>query len=357
MPLASGRELVGVPLASLAASYPVVLRAMEEGTEEVMILNEIAWSEIVKKIMVLSYRMVRSRTLDVILSRASRAIVSRIKALTCDDLLHEEAAATPRTCPAGGSSNSEFVNRCAEELHKKTDLKRRTELFYSRSSRSTSRSGSTDLKTEDLKEELEAQIIILKNEIERLKEKPQEKSEEKPEEKSEEEPEERPEESEEKPATLPAPDFYMSDSEEEAMCRKCRLRKEQKRATQLKWFKFALCAIKPTGRLQVMCGREWQWRHPLPGVPVAIKRVKAEKMKAVEEAEKMKAEEKIKVCARGRRTGSACPLAFLAGVLEASGEDASTLRHLAKVAEDTPSVAAAPKPPPSYRGSSACSSS
>ena len=115
-----------MPLASLAASYPVVLRAMEEGTEEVMILNEIAWSEIVKKIMVLSYRMVRSRTLDVILSRASRAIVSRIKALTCDDLLDEEAAATPRTCPARGSSNSEFVNRCAEELHKKTDLKRRT---------------------------------------------------------------------------------------------------------------------------------------------------------------------------------------------------------------------------------------
>ena len=330
-----------MPLASLAASYPVVLRAMEEGTEEVMILNEIAWSEIVKKIMVLSYRMVRSRTLDVILSRASRAIVSRIKALTCDDLLDEEAAATPRTCPAPSSSNSEFVNRCAEELHKKTDLKRRTELFYSRSSRITSRSGSTDLKTEDLKEELEAQIIILKNEIERFKEKPQEKSEEKPEEKSEEseempedleeqiiilkneierleneieriknaidwqiyqpncmrcdawggrrepvcracgalapppevpppppddkgegEPEERPEESEEKPATLPAPDFYMSDSEEEAMCRKCRLRKEQKRATQLKWFKFALCAIKPTGRLQVMCGRKWQWRHP-----------------------------------------------------------------------------------------------
>ena len=405
-----------MPLASLAASYPVVLRAMEEGTEEVMILNEIAWSEIVKKIMVLSYRMVRSRTLDVILSRASRAIVSRIKALTCDDLLDEEAAATPRTCPAQGSSNSEFVNRCAEELHKKTDLKRRTELFYSRSSRSTSRSGSTDLKTEDLKEELEAQIIILKNEIERLKEKPQEKSEEKPEEKSEEseempedleeqiiilkneierleneierlknaidsqiyqpncmrcdawggrrepvcracgalapppevpppppddkgegEPEERPEESEEKPATLPAPDFYMSDSEEEAMCRECLLRKEQKRATQLKWFKFALCAIKPTGRLQVMCGRKWQWRHP----HVWIKRAKAEKMKAVEEAEKMKAEEKIKVCARGRRTGSACPLAFLAGVLEASGEDASTLRHLAKVAEDTPSVVAA----------------
>ena len=32
----------------------------------------------------------------------------------------------------------------------------------------------------------------------------------------------------------------MSDSEEEAMCRKCRLRKEQKLATQLKWFKFAL---------------------------------------------------------------------------------------------------------------------
>ena len=424
-----------MPLASLAASYPVVLRAMEEGTEEVMILNEIAWSEIVKKIMVLSYRMVRSRTLDVILSRASRAIVSRIKALTCDDLLDEEAAATPRTCPAGGSSNSEFVNRCAEELHKKTDLKRRTELFYSRSSRSTSRSGSTDLKTEDLKEELEAQIIILKNEIERLKEKPQEKSEEKPEEKSEEEPEERPEESEEmpedleeqiiilkneierfeneieriknaidwqiyqpncmrcdawggrrepvcracgalapppevpppppddkgegepeerpeeseeKPATLPAPDFYMSDSEEEAMCRECLLRKEQKRATQLKWFKFALCAIKPTGRLQVMCGRKWQWRHP----HVWIKRVKAEKMKAVEEAEKMKAEEKIKVCARGRRTGSACPLAFLAGVLEASGEDASTLRHLAKVAEDTPSVAACP----SLISSSSCPS-
>ena len=415
-----------MPLASLAASYPVVLRAMEEGTEEVMILNEIAWSEIVKKIMVLSYRMVRSRTLDVILSRASRAIVSRIKALTCDDLLHEEAAATPRTCPAGGSSNSEFVNRCAGELHK-TDLKRRTELFYSRSSRSTSRSGSTDLKTEDLKEELEAQIIIFKNEIERLKEKPQEKSEEKPEEKSEEseempedleeqiiilkneierleneieriknaidwqiyqpncmrcdawggrrepvcracgalapppevpppppddkgegEPEERPEESEEKPATLPAPDFYMSDSEEEAMCRKCRLRKEQKRATQLKWFKFALCAIKPTGRLQVMCGRKWQWRHP----HVWIKRAKAEKMKAVEEAEKMKAEEKIKVCARGRRTGSACPLAFLAGVLEASGEDASTLRHLAKVAEDTPSVAACP----SLISSSSCPS-
>ena len=125
MPLAFGRgfELGGVPLASLAASYPVVLRAMEEGTEEVMILNEIAWSEIVKKIMVLSYRMVLSRTLDVILSRASRTIVSRIKALTCDDLLHEEAAATPRTCPARGSSNSEFVNRCAEELHKKTDLK------------------------------------------------------------------------------------------------------------------------------------------------------------------------------------------------------------------------------------------
>ena len=227
----------------------MVLRAMEEGTEEVMILNEIAWSEIVKKIMVLSYRMLLSRTLDVILSRASRAIVSRIKALTCDDLLHEEAAATPRTCPARGSSNSEFVNRCAEELHKKTDLKRRTELFYSRSSRSTSRSGSTDLKTEDLKEELEAQIIILKNEIERLKEKPQEKSEEKPEEKSEEEPEERPEESEEKPAALPAPDFYMSDSEEEAMCRKCRNARKQKRAVQLKWFKFALCAIKPTGRL------------------------------------------------------------------------------------------------------------
>ena len=408
-----------MPLASLAASYPVVLRAMEEGTEEVMILNEIAWSEIVKKIMVLSYRMDLSRALDVILSRASRTIVSRIQALTCDDLLDEEAAATPRTCPAPSSSNSEFVNRCAEELHKKNT--------YSRSSRSTSRSGSTDLKTEDLKEELEAQIIILKNEIERLKEKPQEKSEEKPEEKSEEseempedleeqiiilkneierleneieriknaidwqiyqpncmrcdawggrrepvcracgalapppevpppppddkgegEPEERPEESEEKPATLPAPDFYMSDSEEEAMCRKCRLRKEQKRATQLKWFKFALCAIKPTGRLQVMCGRKWQWRHP----HVWIKRVKAEKMKAVEEAEKMKAEEKIKVCARGRRTGSACPLAFLAGVLEASGEDASTLRHLAKVAEDTPSVAACP----SLISSSSCPS-
>ena len=85
---------------------------------------------------------------------------------------------------------------------------------------------------------------------------------------------------------------------------------------------------------------------------MAIKRVKAEKMKAVEEAEKMKAEEKIKVCARGRRTGSACPLAFLAGVLEASGEDASTLRHLAKVAEDTPSVAACP----SLISSSSCPS-
>ena len=157
-----------------------------------------------------------------------------------------------------------------------------------------------------------------------------------PDDKGEGEPEERPEESEEKPATLPAPDFYMSDSEEEAMCRKCRLRKEQKRATQLKWFKFALCAIKPTGRLQVMCGREWQWRLPFEG-PVAIKRVKAEKMKADEEAEK---------------TGSACPLAFLAGVLEASGEDASTLRHLAKVAEDTPSVAACP----SLISSSSCPS-
>ena len=287
---------------------------------------EIAWREIVKKIMVLSYRMDLSRALDVILSRASRTIVSRIQALTCDDLLDEEAAATPRTCPAPSSSNSEFVNRCAEELHKKNT--------YSRSSRSTSRSGSTDLKTEDLKEELEAQIIILKNEIERLKEKPEEKSEEKPEEKSEEEPEERPEESEEKLAALPAPDFYMSDSEEEAMCRKCRNARKQKRAIQLKWFKFALCAIKPTGRLQVMCGSKWQWRLPCPGVPVAIKRVKAEKMKADEEAEKMKADEKIKGCARGRRTGSACPLAFLAG-------------------EDTPSVAAAPKPPPSYRGSSA----
>ena len=42
--------------------------------------------------------------------------------------------------------------------------------FLQPRSRSTSRSGSTDLKTEDLKEELEAQIIILKNEIERLKE-------------------------------------------------------------------------------------------------------------------------------------------------------------------------------------------
>ena len=150
---------------------------------------EIAWREIVKKIMVLSYRMDLSRALDVILSRASRTIVSRIQALTCDDLLDEEAAATPRTCPAPSSSNSEFVNRCAEELHKKNT--------YSRSSRSTSRSGSTDLKTEDLEEELEAQIIILKNEIERLKEKPEEKSEEKPDEKSDEEPEERPEESEE----------------------------------------------------------------------------------------------------------------------------------------------------------------
>ena len=384
---------------------------------------EIAWSDIAKKVMALSYRMDLSRALDVILPRASRTIVSRIQALTCDDLLDEEAAATPRTCPAPSSSNSEFVNRCAEELHKKNT--------YSRSSRSTSRSGSTDLKTEDLKEELEAQIIILKNEIERFKEKPQEKSEEKPEEKSEEseempedleeqiiilkneierleneieriknaidwqiyqpncmrcdawggrrepvcracgalapppevpppppddkgegEPEERPEESEEKLATLPAPDFYMSDSEEEAMCSKCRNAREQKRKIHLQWFKFAWCAIKPTGRLQVMCGSKWQWRLPCPGVSVAIKRVKAKKMKADEEAEKMKAEEKIKVCARGRRTGSACPLAFLAGVLEASGEDASTLRHLAKVAEDTPSVAACP----SLISSSSCPS-
>jgi len=140
---------------------------------------EKAWIDLVKKIFILCDRLTAARILGVILSRAP-TIVSSMRALT--DTMTEST---------DQFSVIESTDQYEEEPPKKNT--------YSRSSRSTSRSGSTDVKTEDLREDFEAQIIMLKNEIERLKEKPEEKQE-MPEDKidkSQEKPEETPVKSEE----------------------------------------------------------------------------------------------------------------------------------------------------------------